>query len=123
MPPTTSKPVLWNEVADLPEINSHEDHTIYTCHINAWKTEHTKELLQHIKICNDLTTDEHAQVEALIIKFADCFTLSISKVSPVHNATHQLNLPTGTKIPWKVHQQPLFSDKQDYFFSHIDLML
>ncbi|THH08021.1 hypothetical protein EW146_g9125 [Bondarzewia mesenterica] len=49
--------------------------------------------------------------------------MAVSEVSPIQNATHHLNLPPDTKLPWKVHQQPLFGDKQNYFFSHIDIML
>ena len=97
--PTTHKLAHQDETVDLPEIKPHEDPSIYTQHTNAWKTEHTNELLRLVKIGEDLTAGEHTKVEVLILEFADCFAMSVSEVSLVRSATHRLNLPTGTKIP------------------------
>ncbi|KAI0058297.1 hypothetical protein BV25DRAFT_1778812, partial [Artomyces pyxidatus] len=81
------------------------------------------EIFKQLTIGTDLTEDERREVINLVREFADCFALSVSKVLPVHSATHRLNLPSQEKIPFKIHQQPLFGEKHAYFAKHVNVML
>jgi hypothetical protein len=56
-------------------------------------------------------------------EFADCFALSMSKVTVVAGATHKLNVPDGTKFKTRVNQRPLSRPQKEYFNSVLDKML
>ncbi|KII91258.1 hypothetical protein PLICRDRAFT_680690, partial [Plicaturopsis crispa FD-325 SS-3] len=116
---------FWEDrnTADLPDIQTKVDPSVFTRHTDPFKAARVEQILKEVNIGNDLTNEERVTVVELITEFADCFALSVGEVKPVKGATHHLNLPANTKLKWKVHQQPLFGEKQEYFFSHVDAML
>jgi hypothetical protein len=59
----------------------------------------------------------------IIREHADCFALSMSKVTVVPGATHKLNIPDGTTFKTKVNQRPLTGSQKEYFNSVLDKML
>ena len=62
-------------------------------------------LLAEITIESDLTATQIQQVWELIAKRAECFALSMSEVTPVEGAAHQLNIPRDTQFRNKVSQR------------------
>ncbi|ETW82064.1 hypothetical protein HETIRDRAFT_318592, partial [Heterobasidion irregulare TC 32-1] len=59
----------------------------------------------------------------LVIKFADCFDLSIAKVILVDNAIHRLNIPADATFSCKVRQRPLIPPQRPWFHKKLNEML
>ena len=76
-----------------------------------------------VTIGDNLSPDERQKVQELVRSFADIFTLSVSKVKVVDNATHRLDIPADTTFPMKVHQRPLTPPQRRYLYDSIDTML
>jgi hypothetical protein len=74
---------------------------IYTRTTDPFKPEWVAVILASVKIGDDLTAWQRSKVELVISKYADCFTLSVSEVTVVEDAVHQLNIPEGTKFNLK----------------------
>ena len=88
-----------------------------------FKPARIEEIQCQIKIGDNLTDQESKQVKALISEFADVFALSVSKVTQVEGAVHQLNIEPNTKFSTKVHQKPLTLPQQRYLHEKLQAML
>ncbi|KAG2056675.1 hypothetical protein BDR06DRAFT_879584, partial [Suillus hirtellus] len=62
------------------------------------------EILQQIKIGDDLMTEQWTQVTSLCSEFADMFALAVSEVFPVDFKMFKLTFPKGTMFRTKVNQ-------------------
>jgi hypothetical protein len=82
-----------------------------------------QQVLDEVKVGNDLTEEEHAIVARFIAKWADVFALSLSKVKTVPGAVHTLDIPPDAKFRTKVGQRPLSPPQKAYFHGKLDEML
>ena len=71
----------------------------------------------------DLTNMEQEIAKALIIEYADCFTLTVGEVTQVPDMAHQLNIPENTKFSTKIHQHPLTPPQQQFLNRNFEKML
>ena len=63
------------------------------------------------------------QVWELIAKHAECFTLSMSEVTPVEGAAHRLNIPRDMQFRTKVSQRLQTPPQREFFNTVIDKMI
>ncbi|KAG2058757.1 hypothetical protein BDR06DRAFT_824599, partial [Suillus hirtellus] len=80
-------------------------------------------IVKAIQYGKALTIEEHQQVEALVMKYADIFTGLLSEVLQVPGAMHHLNIPEGTTFKLRVHQRALTPPQMQFLHSQIDEML
>jgi hypothetical protein len=107
-----------------PEIDVGGDHSLFTRHTAPFNHKRVAEILKLVAVGPDLTTEQHAKVTALISKFADCFALSVSKVTAIPSATHKIHIPPNIEFPKKVpHQRPLTEPQRKYLSKTIDELL
>jgi len=113
-----------DQVAEIPtdELTS-DTANIFTRMSDPFKAARVEEILQQITIGDDLTSGEKAQVRALISEFADVFALSVSEVTPVEGAVHQLNIEPDARFSTKVHQKPLTLPQCRYLYEKLQTML
>ncbi|KAG2337909.1 hypothetical protein BDR05DRAFT_848573, partial [Suillus weaverae] len=74
------------------------------------------EVLQQIKIRDDLSLDQWNKVHDLCAEFADMFALAISKVFSVDFKTFKLTFPEGTKFNTKVNQRSLTPPQREFLY-------
>ena len=79
--------------------------------------------MKEVTIGNDLSDQQHTQVQDLIHKFADCFALSMKEVNAIPGAVHKLNIPEGMKLQIKVPPQSYNPVQHAYLELKIDEML
>ena len=80
------------------------DKTVFTWLSDPFKVECMNAVLSKLTIGDNLTEEQHVHIDNLLCEFADCFALSMSKVTVVAGATHNLNIPEGTTFKKKVNQ-------------------
>jgi hypothetical protein len=91
----------WVEVtAEEPE----EEADTFTRQTNPFSQKQVNALLKAITIGEDLSEEQKKKVHNLIAMYADCFTLSVTEVIPVKDATLDLSIPEGTQLPVKMYQ-------------------
>jgi hypothetical protein len=69
--------------------------------MDPFKPEWVVAILASVQIRDDLMTAQRKEVKATIAEYADCFALSVSKVTVAEDAVHQLNILDGTKFDLK----------------------
>jgi len=87
-----------------PELPKERDPSTYTRLSDPFQQKRVVAILEDVTIGPDLSTEQHAKVQALLAEFADCFALSLREVLPVKGAEHHLNIPEGSKFRTRVHQ-------------------
>ena len=80
-----------------------ETDPILTREHDLFKPERVARILQEVTIGPDVTPDQRAAIQELLMKYVDCFALSLKEVNAIPGAVHKLNIPEGatfrTKIP------------------------
>ncbi|KZV87872.1 hypothetical protein EXIGLDRAFT_620083 [Exidia glandulosa HHB12029] len=84
--------------------------------------ERIREVLERVKIGDDLSDGQRARVENLIREFADVFTLSLKEVRLVDFVEHKLGLPEGTTGPRMANQKPLTEPQREWLYKALDEM-
>jgi hypothetical protein len=74
---------------------------VFTRLSHPFKVERVNAVLAELTIGDDLTKEQRVSIDNLLREFADCFALSMSKVTVVEGATHKLNIPEGTTFKKK----------------------
>lgn len=93
---------------------------IYTRHTDPFNPNHVSEIIWSIKIGDDLSLEQQAQVRELCTEFADTFALAVSEVFPVDFKTFKLTFPEGTTFKTKVNQQPLTPPQREYLYKQLN---
>jgi hypothetical protein len=99
------------------------DKTVFTQSSDPFNPEQVDAVLSELSIGNNITEEQHISIDNLLQEFANCFTLSMSKVTVVAGAMHKLNIPKGTTFKKKVNQHPLSMPQKEYFNGVLDKML
>ncbi|KAG2048909.1 hypothetical protein BDR06DRAFT_894571, partial [Suillus hirtellus] len=73
-----------------------------------------------IKISDDLTIEQHAQVTNLCSEFADTFALSVSEVFPVDFKMFQLTFLEGIMFQMKINQRLLTLPQREYLYEQLN---
>jgi hypothetical protein len=108
---------------EQPDIAKVFEPTLLTRKTDPKNPERDKAILSEITIGEDLTPDQRTQIEELISKYAVCFALSMSEVTPVEGAAHRLDIPRDKQFRTKVGQRPQSPPQKEYFNEVIDKML
>ena len=132
-PPTSENPIHIvtsedqteeeRETAEIEVEALQGDKNLFTRMTDPGKPERVQEILRLITIGDDLSTEEHQEVEDLVHSFADIFALSVNEVKVVDNVVHRLDIPPMAKFTMKVHQKPLTPPQRRYSHKNIDAML
>lgn len=85
--------LVMEEGVEQPDIKGSDDSSLFTRLTDPFKEERVAEVLRLIKIGDDLSPEDRAEVEDLVRNFADIFALSLSEVNAVEGAVHTLNIP------------------------------
>ncbi|KIK33112.1 hypothetical protein CY34DRAFT_36383, partial [Suillus luteus UH-Slu-Lm8-n1] len=93
---------------------------LYSRHADPFKPEKVAEILQQIKISEDLSPDQREQVHALCAEFADTFALAVSEVFPVDFKMFTLTFPEGTRFNTKVNQRPLTPPQRAFLYDRLN---
>jgi hypothetical protein len=96
---------------------------VFTRKEDPFSEKRVAEVLRLVTIGDDLTTEERQAVKTLVVEYADCFVLSVSKVLPVDGVVHKLDIPEGAMFSKKVRQRPLTPTQKKYLHAKIDEML
>jgi hypothetical protein len=131
IPPTRKVPLHTNfdshhvtnpNLVEIPVMTTETQHTadIFTRTTNPFKPEQVAAVLASIRIGNDLTAAQRNKVEAMLARYADCFTLSVSEVIVAENAIHRLNIPEGTKFDLKKGYRRLSPPQKLYLNKKVD---
>jgi hypothetical protein len=99
------------------------DDNVYMRHTEPFKAERVKQIISEITVGPDIILEQHSQVEALISKFADCFTLAMTEVNTVPGAVHKLNIPSNAKFHTKLMQHSLNPAQKRYLHTKVDNMV
>ena len=105
---------------EQPDVNINADTSIFTQKSDAFMKAHVDPVVAAIHIGNDLSLEEVTIVQNLIKEYANCFTLSMSKVHHIPGAVHKINVPKDKVFNMKVHQQPLTPLQHTYFNGILD---
>jgi len=97
--------------------------TIFTCHIDPFRPAHVAKILELVEIGEDIMAAQCEEVKQLIVEFADCFTLSLSKVNLIPGAMHKLNVPEDATFHTKIPQCMFNPDQQVFMEAKVDEML
>ncbi|KAG1775751.1 hypothetical protein EV702DRAFT_1198948 [Suillus placidus] len=125
-PPTAPVwPILDNaETNDLREIPEFPPPTktagVYTRHTSPFNPARVAEVLQQIKIGDDLSLDQRTKVRDLCAEFADTFALAVSEVFPVDFKTFKLTFPEGMKFNTKVNQRSLTPPQCKFLYERLN---
>ncbi|KZV91928.1 hypothetical protein EXIGLDRAFT_615071, partial [Exidia glandulosa HHB12029] len=84
--------------------------------------ERVREVLERVKVGDDLSEEQRARVDRLIREFADVFTLSLREVRLVDFVEHRLGLPEGTTGPRTANQKPLTEPQREWLNKALDEM-
>ncbi|KAH7918392.1 hypothetical protein BV22DRAFT_979341, partial [Leucogyrophana mollusca] len=79
----------------------------FTRHTWAHNPKRVAYILEQVTIGHDLTPEEHSMARDFVREFADTFACTLSEVSLVPGAVHQLKIPPNAKFSLKVRQRPL----------------
>lgn len=90
---------------------------------SAFRPARVAEVLRTITIGDDLSASEHAEVEAVITEYADCFALFVSEVRLVEGAVHKLDIPDDAVFLKKVRQRALTPPQREYLHLKIEELL
>jgi len=112
-------PVYANQLVEGTE----DIDTIQTRSSQPFKPECVAHIMKEVTIGDDLSDQQHTQVQDLICEFVDCFALSMKEVNAIPGAVHKLNIPEGMKLQIKVPPQSYNPVQHAYLESKIDEML
>ena len=84
-----------------PKIELGGDHSLFTRQTSSFNPRRVAEILKLVTGDPDLTAKQTEKAKALIAEFADCFALSVSKVTAISGATHKLHIPSDIVFPKK----------------------
>jgi RNase H-like domain found in reverse transcriptase/Reverse transcriptase (RNA-dependent DNA polymerase) len=80
-------------------------------------------VLSEVTIGSDLSPIQRDRVRDVIAKYAECFALSMSEVTPVQGAVHRLDIPRDKQFKIKINQRPQTPPQREFFNRTIDKML
>ncbi|KIK35303.1 hypothetical protein CY34DRAFT_42628, partial [Suillus luteus UH-Slu-Lm8-n1] len=106
------------EIPEFPAQSSTAN--LYSRHADPFRPERVAEILQQIKIGEDLSPDQREQVRALCAEFADTFALAVSEVFPVDFKMFKLTFPEGTRFNTKVNQRPLTPPQRAFLYDRLN---
>ncbi|KAG2058527.1 hypothetical protein BDR06DRAFT_843292, partial [Suillus hirtellus] len=92
----------------------------YSRHTNPFNPVQVMEILQQIKIRDDLSPAQRDKVCDLCAEFADTFALAISTVFLVDFKTFKLTFLEGTKFTTKVNQRPLTPPQRAFLYEWLN---
>ncbi|KAG2037031.1 hypothetical protein BDR03DRAFT_801807, partial [Suillus americanus] len=75
-----------------------------------------------VRFGTHLSQEQQQKAQALVIEFADVFTLSIREVKPVDFTQFHLQIPQDVIFSRKAHQRPLTQPQCKYLFPVLDDM-
>ncbi|KAG1770163.1 hypothetical protein EV702DRAFT_1202573 [Suillus placidus] len=108
-------------IGEVPEFPMNEAApSIYSRRTNPFNPARVAEIMRVIKIGDDLSPDQKAQVHGLCEEFADTLALSVSKVYPIDFKTFKLHFPEGTKFRTKVNQRPLTPPQREFLYERLN---
>ncbi|KZP18348.1 hypothetical protein FIBSPDRAFT_681637, partial [Athelia psychrophila] len=81
-----------------------------------------QEVLDQVKIGEDLSTNQRERVRDLLTEFADVFALSLSEVRTVDWYKHHLNIDPNVPMPQRAGQRPVAGPQKDWLYSMLDNM-
>ena len=108
---------------EQPEVTKAFEPSILTRKTDPHNPERISAIKAEVTISSDLTPDETELVWQMILEYADCFALSMSKVTPVEGAAHRLDIPRDTRFRTKVNQRPQMPPQKEFFNGVLDKML
>ena len=107
-----------------PKVEVGGDHSLFTRCTALFNPMKVAEIQKLIAIGPDLTEDQLRKARDLIGEFANCFALSVSKVTAILGAFHKIHIPPDVVFPKKIpHQWPLTDPQQKYLSKAIDELL
>ncbi|KAG1725895.1 uncharacterized protein EDB91DRAFT_1254580 [Suillus paluster] len=89
---------------ELPELPTNEDRSIYTRHMWPENPAQVAKILSLITFGEDLSQEQHMQLEDFVWKRAKNFVLSLKEITPILGAYLNLNVPKNTTFNLHTHQ-------------------
>lgn len=80
-------------------------------------------ILDEVTIGQDLSPAQRESVRSVISKYAECFALSMSEVTPVKGASLRLDIPRDKQFRTKINQRPQSPPQKEFFYEVINKML
>jgi hypothetical protein len=108
---------------EQPDVSKVFEPTILTRKTNPHNPQRVMTLLAEATIGSDLSVEQIQKVRNMIAKYAECFALSLSEVTPVEGAAHRLDIPRDKQFRTKVSQRPQTPPQREFLNSVIDKML
>ena len=91
--------------------------------MNPFNPKCVEHIINVVTFGENLTLDEQATVETLVVEFADVFAFSLSEVFLIPNANVDLNISKNAKFNTGIRQQPLSLPQKQYMHKWIKQML
>ena len=109
--------------AEQPDVSRVFEPTILTRKTDPHNPARVEAILAEVTIGQDLSAAQLQRVRELIAKYAQCFALSMSEVTPVKGAAHRLDIPRDTQFRTKINQRPQTPPQREFFNGVIDKMV
>ena len=108
---------------EQPDITQTFEPTLLTRKNNPHNPARVKAILTEITIGEDLSSEQTNRVKGLLLEYAECFSLSMSKVTVVEGAAHHLDIPRDKQFKTKVNQRPESPLQKEFFYGVLNKML
>ena len=108
---------------EQPDISKSFEPTLLTRKTDPRNLARVEAILAEITLSQDLTPTQRETVRLLISEYAGCFTLSMSKVTPVEGTMLPLDIPRDKQFQTKIHQRPQSLPQKEFFNGVINKML
>jgi hypothetical protein len=104
-----------------PEVEIGGDNSLFIQTTDLFNLRRVQEVLKHISIDSDLSSEQHEKVISLLSAFADCFALLVGEVIAIPGTEHHIHVPLGTTFPKRIpHQHQLTKAQKVYLNKSID---
>jgi len=95
----------------------------FTRQTSPFNQQQVEYIVRNVKIGDNITQDEQAQVETLITEYADVFTCSLSEVLLIPDTRVDLNVPRDARFNTNIWQWPLSPPQKQYIHKWVKQML
>ncbi|KIM58950.1 hypothetical protein SCLCIDRAFT_76242, partial [Scleroderma citrinum Foug A] len=96
--------------------------SIFMRHTDLFNPKQIEHIVNAVTLGEDLTMDEQAVAEALVVEFADVFTCSLSEVLLIPDAKVDLNIAKNARFNTSIRQRPLSPPQKQYMHKWIKQM-
>jgi len=99
------------------------EEAIFTCQTEPFLPACVAKILDLVQIGEDVTEVQCNEVKQLIVEFADCFALLLTKVNLIPGAVHKLNIPEDATFRTKIPQCSFNPDQCSFMVAKVQEML